>query len=90
MFLYILHLGIIDSRTATIINDTQKSFLKQMFANEPYPGKDTCQKLSEQLGLKNTTVYNWFKWERAKTMKGKKRKLSKSKLLHVCVYRLQY
>ena len=68
-----------------IINEKQKSVLKQSFANETYPRKDTIQKLSEQLGLKETTVYNWFKCERIRTKKKKRQKISKGKLICVCV-----
>ena len=72
--------------TASIINDEQRSVLAQSFANEPYPSKDTCQKLSEQLGLRKATVNNWFKWERVRTKKIKHQKLPKSKF--ICITKL--
>ena len=68
-----------------MINNTQKSLLKETFANEPYPSKDTRQKLSEQLGLKKKTVYNWFKWERIRIRNIENRKLQKRKFIHVYV-----
>ena len=73
--------GKIHARTETIINDTQRSLLKQSFATEPYPSKVTYQKLSEQLGLKKTTVYNWFKSERKRIKKRKNQKLPKGKFM---------
>ena len=72
----------IHSRTARKINETQKSVLKQSFANEPYPSKDICQKLSEQLGLKKAKVYNWFRSERERRKKRKNQLTPKCKPIY--------
>ena len=69
-----------------MIDEKLKAILKQSFANEPYPSKDTYQKLSEQLGLKKTTVYHWFERERASTKKSKAQLLPSCKFTFVCLY----
>ena len=81
-----LHLGEIHSRTTTRINDKQKAVLKQTFANEPHPSKEIFHKVSEQLGLKLTTVYNWFRHERERAKKAKHQLLPECKFIYVRQY----
>ena len=66
-----------------MIHVEQMDVLEQSFANEPYPSKNTCQNLSEQLGLKVTTVYHWFRRERAKIRESKGQLLPKCKFTFV-------
>ena len=79
-----MHLDKIHSHTAAKLNDNQKSVLKESFAKEPYPSKDTRQKLSEKLGLKVKTVYNWFKDERGRILKENPQLIQKRMYLCVC------
>ena len=76
-----LHPDKIKSRTLTSIDDKQKSFLKQSFAHESNPKIDIRQKLSEQLGLSEPTVYNWFRAERERIRKSKRPLSPKSEFI---------
>ena len=76
----------IQSHAPRRIDDRQKSVLKQSFANEPYPDKETKLKLSEQLGLKEKTVQIWFTSERAKIRKAKDLLLPDRRFMCVCVF----
>ena len=67
-----------------MINDEQRSVLKQSFADETYPSEDTIQKLSKQLGLKKILLYIWFRNERNKLRKRESRLLPKCKCRCVC------
>ena len=68
-----------------MINDKHTSVLKHDFANEPYPSNDACQKLSEQLGVKKTTVYNMFRSEIERILKAKIQPLPKYKFIY-CLF----
>ena len=88
MYVYIyvyLNSGKIHARTATFLNDAQRALLKQSFASETSPSKDKLQKLSEKLGLKVATVYNWFKAERARVKRRKYKNIPQCKFIQVCV-----
>ena len=83
--LVFLHSGKIHSRTAPRLDDKQKSLLRQSFASESTPTKGAFQKLSEQLGLKEATVYNWYQRERARTRKAKQQLSPKCTYMYMCV-----
>ena len=53
------------------LNDNQRSVLKQWFAKDPYPKRDTIRKLSDTLGVDKRKVYNWFNNERNRLKKNK-------------------
>ena len=76
----------IRSRVCTKINDRQRSILKQSFESEPYPKKKTYKQLSEQLGLSEKKVYNWFRTVRGQSTKRKKMLLPKCKFMCVSVF----
>ena len=81
-----MHPDKIKSRRSTRIDDKTKLLLKQSFAHIPNPNKDTRQKLSDQLGLSEAKVSNWFQSERARIKKSKHPLSAKSKFICECMY----
>ena len=56
----------------------------ESFENDPRPNKETFKNLSQQLGLSETTVYNWFRRVRKISRKTKHLQLPKGKFICVC------
>ena len=81
-----MHSDEIQSRKVPRRDAKQKSLLMQSFVNEPFPRKDKMQKLSEQLGLKVTTVKTWFKNERVRLRKRMHSQLPKRRFMCVCIF----
>ena len=78
-----LYLGKLQCGIPIRISDKQNTLLKQSFASDPNPKMDKCQKLSEQLGMKERTVYNWFRTERRKVRKAENQLVPKGRLISV-------
>ena len=51
-------------------DDSQRSFLKQLFAKDQYPTQDTIRNLSDVLEVDIKKVYKWFRVQRTKLPKG--------------------
>ena len=76
-----------------MLNASEKSVLKQSFANDIYPTQGTIRNLSKALGLSTRKVYKWFLHERKKGDKSdlsicKRRKLMVSGILQFALVKL--
>ena len=57
------------------LSEKELSLLKESFAKDPYPSRDTLRNISEIVGQSELRVYRWFNEERRKE-RDKKIKLS--------------
>ncbi|XP_030638531.1 homeobox protein cut-like 1 [Chanos chanos] len=54
-------------RPRVVLTALEKEALKRTYQVEPYPSQNTIEKLASQLGLRTSTVSNWFYNYRART-----------------------